>query len=342
MRPRAERGRTGFTLIELLVVIAIIAVLISLLLPAVQAAREAARRSQCVNNLKQFGIALHNYHDTTGCLPWGQGPLGCNDWNFTSLMLPQLEQTVIYNALNFHRQDGVNGFACAGHAKNTTATRAQLSFAVCPSDNSSRLTSPDGRNSYYGSSGSTPVFFSVAPGSLPNGLFGSIPEIGMVQFSAVTDGLSNTAAISERVMGIGQYDQTLTVDYGSPTATFSSIGTVNPMTVPQPFRDACVSKGDPRKPGVARGGGRPTGAVWHMGNPNSSRYNHVMTPNTWSCMETSGNSSGAMTASSRHPGVVNATFADGSVRAVKSSVSSPVWWALGSRNGGEVVSSDSF
>src|SRR5262249_19334094 len=85
--------RRGFTLIELLVVIAIIAVLIALLLPAVQGAREAARRAQCVNNLRQYGIALHNYHDTVGSLPWGHGPLGCNDWGWIALALGHLEQT---------------------------------------------------------------------------------------------------------------------------------------------------------------------------------------------------------------------------------------------------------
>src|SRR6195952_3487321 len=93
--------RRSFTLIELLVVIAIIAVLIALLLPAVQAARESARRSQCVNNLKQLGLAMHNYHDTNNGLPWGHGYFGWNDWSAFVLMLPQLEQTQVYNSLNF-------------------------------------------------------------------------------------------------------------------------------------------------------------------------------------------------------------------------------------------------
>ncbi|MBX6312848.1 MAG: DUF1559 domain-containing protein [Isosphaeraceae bacterium] len=342
MRRCSERDRSGFTLIELLVVIAIIGVLIALLLPAVQAAREAARRAQCTNNLKQLGLALHNYHDTVGALPWGHGPLGCNDWNYLALMLPYLEQVALYNSLNFGRRDGVNGFACAGHAVNTTATRTSLSVAVCPSDNANRLTSPDGRLSYYANSGSTPVFFTTTTNGLPNGLFGSVPETGPISFSSITDGTSNTAALSERVMGIGQYDQRVAVDYGTPTATFSAIGTVDPMTSPEPFRSACLAKGDPRKPGVALGTGRATGVVWHMGNPNSGRYNHVMAPNTWSCVETGGNSNGAMTASSRHPGVVNVLMGDGSVRAIKNSIAIAIWWAIGSRNGGEVVSSDAF
>jgi prepilin-type N-terminal cleavage/methylation domain-containing protein/prepilin-type processing-associated H-X9-DG protein len=341
MGRRRLRNRRGFTLIELLVVIAIIAVLISLLLPAVQAAREAARRSQCVNNLKQFGLALQNYHDVSGCLPWGHGPLSCNDWGYIPLSLPFMEQTAMYNALNFARKDGVNGFACQGDVINTTVTRSQLTVALCPSD-TNRLTAADGRTNYYASCGSTPIFFSVN-GALPNGLFASVPESPAIAFSAATDGLSNTVAVGERIQGIGTQNNT-TIDYGTPTATWSGIAAVDPLTSPQPFYQACSTKGDPRKPGVAAGTARPVGIVWHMGNPSSSRYNHVMPPNTWSCMmsPSTTNTSGAMTASSRHPGVVNTTFADGSVRAVKNSVTVQIWWALATRSGGEVTSSDSY
>jgi prepilin-type N-terminal cleavage/methylation domain-containing protein/prepilin-type processing-associated H-X9-DG protein len=333
--------RPGFTLIELLVVIAIIAVLIALLLPAVQAAREAARRSQCLNNLKQFGLAISNYHDVNGCLPWGHGPLSCNDWGYIALSLPYLEQMAMFNAINFGRKDGVNGFGCQGDVINTTVTRSQLTVALCPSD-INRITAADGRTNYFASCGSTPIFFSVN-GALPNGLFASVPESPAISFSSVTDGLSNTVAIGERVQGIGTANNT-TVDYGKPTATWSGIATVDPLNVPQPFYQACKNNGDPRKQGVVAGSARPVGVVWHMGNPSSSRYNHVMPPNTWSCMmsPSTTNTSGAMTASSRHPGVVNTTFADGSVRTIKESIAVSVWWGLATRGGGEVISSDSY
>src|SRR5437773_809625 len=97
---RTARSPRGFTLIELLVVIAIIAVIIALLLPAVQSAREAARRAQCVNNLKQIGLAIHNYHSSVNSLPWGDGPWWI-EWSAHTLLLPYIEQGPIYNAINF-------------------------------------------------------------------------------------------------------------------------------------------------------------------------------------------------------------------------------------------------
>jgi prepilin-type N-terminal cleavage/methylation domain-containing protein len=140
MNPRLRRG---FTLIELLVVIAIIAVLISLLLPAVQSAREAARRAQCTNNLKQIGIALHNYHTAMDVFPMGAAfqpqddanPMGSyamwNSFSAQALMLGYLEQGSIYNALNFSSSPG------PGIRKNSTGVERVISIFLCPSDSNS-------------------------------------------------------------------------------------------------------------------------------------------------------------------------------------------------------------
>ena len=132
----------GFTLIELLVVIAIIAVLIGLLLPAVQMAREAARRAQCTNNLKQIGLALHNYHQTIDRFPQGKsesasqigyagGYAGWTEWSAQSMLLPYIEQSAIYNAINF---SFCSGYSYGGLANLTASTRIINAF-VCPSDN---------------------------------------------------------------------------------------------------------------------------------------------------------------------------------------------------------------
>src|SRR5262249_54798625 len=139
---RLSSPRLGFTLIELLVVIAIIAVLIALLLPAVQAAREAARRSQCANNLKQIGIALHNYHDTVGSFAisfWrvqdGRPTDGINRHSWIAMVLPFMEQTPIYNAINF--SVGVAGDLAGGNAygrMNATALMTPIAILMCPSD----------------------------------------------------------------------------------------------------------------------------------------------------------------------------------------------------------------
>jgi prepilin-type N-terminal cleavage/methylation domain-containing protein len=129
-----SRNRRGFTLIELLVVIAIIAVLIALLLPAVQSAREAARRAQCVNNLKQIGIAMHNYHSSVNSLPWGDGPWWI-EWSAHTLLLPYMEQTPIYNAINFSDTQPFGGIPMpVNNPANSTATYTVINGFNCPSD----------------------------------------------------------------------------------------------------------------------------------------------------------------------------------------------------------------
>jgi prepilin-type N-terminal cleavage/methylation domain-containing protein/prepilin-type processing-associated H-X9-DG protein len=357
-----SRNRRGFTLIELLVVIAIIAVLIALLLPAVQAAREAARRAQCVNNLKQFGLAMHNYHSTVNSLPWGDGPWWI-EWSAHTLLLPYMEQTPIYNAINFD-----NGFFLSGgpsfvinYPANTSAVYSVISVFSCPSDND-RLTDPNGHNNYMANSGSAPncdyggnaytaAWSEPAAGPFIYSDSGSFTNLTIggssINIAAITDGTSNTAAFSERVKAIGNNftGTSAPFDPGKPTASLSIPPPVanNLESTPQAYYQICIAT-----PPVPVNGNQDaanfnddniSGAMWDSGQPALTRYIHVMPPNTWSCR------SGlqiAHVANSRHPGGVNVTFCDGSVKFIKASISLAAWWALGSRAGGEIVSSDSY
>ena len=357
----------GFTLIELLVGVAIIGLLIALLLPAVQAAREAARRVQCVNNLKQIGLALQNYHDTVGSLPWGQGPFGWNDWGAVAMLLPHMEQGRLYDALNF---SVALSPAQPGCPANSTAQRTTSSILICPSD-VDRLTNPEGHSNYAGNAGSNPLFFgrsTAAPAfpaaaifPTPDGLFAFVsaapdPPFGVVvSYQGVPDGLSQTAAFSERVKGIGTGNQ---LDPMLPTSAVAGVGRPTGHlpgqppadTVPKQYYDAC--RAAPPGAGNLAVDAGPGGVGWYAygmhwwnGHPYVGRYNHVMPPNSWSCAyDVNGiiNDNGANPPSSRHPGIVHVLFADGSTRAVKQTISVPVWWALGTRAGGEVIASDSF
>ena len=362
-----RRQSPGFTLIEVLVVIAIIGFLIALLLPAVQAAREAARRMQCANNLKQIGLALHGYHDAVDSLPWGQGPFGWNDWGAVALVLPQMEQGVLFNGINFS-QDLLP--AQPGCPANTTAQAITLTALLCPAD-LDRLTNSQGHTNYAGNAGSNPLFFGRATSSpafpaasifpTPDGLFAFVsarpdPPFGtVVSFAGITDGLSQTVAFSERVKGIGTGNQ---LDPVRPTSAVAGLGRPGGTapggapadSIPQPYYAACRAT-PPTASNLATDAG-PDGVGWYAygmhwwtGHPYSGRYNHVMPPNTWSCAyDINGiiNDNGANPASSRHPGVVNVLFADGSTRAIKETIAVPVWWALGTRSGGEAISSDAY
>ena len=220
---KTPRNRRAFTLIELLVVIAIISVLIALLLPAVQAAREAARRSQCVNNLKQIGLALHNYISATNVLPPGRinshiAGLG-NCWGMYAQLLPQLEQQVIFNAFNFNLPPDVDTAPNVTYAEaNSTGFMSFINTLLCPSDSDPVLVTVSGTlnatHNYNVNTGSgyPVVQYPAAPlTGYPNGTFYENSRSSPASF---VDGMSNTVCVSETIRSV-------------PNATYAS----NPLDV---------------------------------------------------------------------------------------------------------------
>lgn len=342
---RKSVASRGFTLIELLVVIAIIAVLISLLLPAVQSAREAARRAQCSNNLKQIGLALHGYVTAHNAFPPGRinshiAGMG-NTWGAYSQLLPQLELPQVFNAFNFNLSPDID-------LANTTGAAIFINTFLCPSDPST----PDHAQPNYGMhnyllnvGNQYPVVREpIAPlVGRPNGIF---YENSAVRLSEITDGLSSTVAISESLRSV-------------PGITFASnplngfVITGNNKTTGPPissdadYQSLCVTASPP-------GFQVTRGSKWHYGAPGHSMYNHRRVPNDplvdcrgglphsdktdpqWSWLSLN------VTSRSKHPGGVQSLFCDGHVGFHKNSINQAVWQGLGSANGAEVISSDSY
>lgn len=303
--------RNGFTLVELLVVIAIIGVLVSLLLPAVQMAREAARRTQCNNNLKQFGIAIHNYHDTLSGLPnarWG-GVAG-KVWGSHSQILPYIEQQNVYNLIDFS--------VPWDHANNAAARASEVSIFKCPSDPQSQ--SPPGwaATNYQGCEGNNPV------NGQPNGAFTHGSSVKACRgFQDITDGLSNTAAFSERLRG--DWSNAII----TPRSDILAPGGPKPTTADMALAAcrACV-------PSLTNQFQSNSGAPWLAGTPdNFAGYLHIAPPQDRSCHFQPG--AQMRTANSGHPNGVNVLKCDGSVGFYTSSIDLPIWRALGSRDQGE-------
>ncbi len=367
--------RRGFTLIELLVVIAIIAVLIALLLPAVQAAREAARRAQCTNNLKQLGLAVHNYISQQNAFPplveniSQAGYSAYNDpWvlDWTAAILGQLEQIPLYNSINWSFASSAWG---EGTPPNTTAIRSKASFMMCPSENIKIPTISQGYKNYVANIGG-PAAISAWTGTFvpmrsdPNNkpgycTTGTNFNCGTFGIESVIDGTSNTALFSETLLGSGLAMNAQTVSSAPRRSTvlfpsglnIPADGGVNGGAAALNFYNACRNL-----PGTTAGfGGLPPGSgnAWLGGNANAvlvwDAYNHWMTPNTNGCdNQADGNTGGwgnvvdAIPPSSNHSGGVNLGMADGSVKFIKNTIGYQPWWAIGTRNGGETISSDAY
>jgi len=356
----------GFTLIELLVVIAIISLLISLLLPAVQSAREAARRAQCVNNLKQLGLGMHNYHSIANSLPSGvinkEGdPVtgcqryifsGCQNTPWFCLMLPQVEQGPLYNALNFalgiegpSNQGSVNfGPLPLGFFANSTVFGSVIGMFQCPSDRNMQfqitpqyaggyLSGPIGSKGNYGVSWgntywgqdmpSTSVTEPFATGPMRDPVTGLTPTFQRSAFGfytvgmqSMTDGSSNTVLCAEVLQG-ELYDirGLLWSSIPGGGSFFSRMPPNNPVDYYQ----------------TGLFGDQLNQVIFCVNEPGLDLP----------CTGGAGDQMAYAGARSRHPGGINLLLGDGSVRFLKNSINMPIWLGLNTINGGEVISSGS-
>ena len=365
------RPRRAFTLIELLVVIAIIGVLIGLLLPAVQSAREAARRAQCANNLKQIGLALHNYESAQGVFPMsttgaGAGPGGrCLNgfYSWHVAILPQLEQQPLYNAINQSIGMADNcadidlyfSLSVSATHPNATAAATVLGVFLCPSDSPEPSqvfgTARLAPSNYAGNVGWTPD--TSGPTSGPRigrhtGLIGLLNpaqpndwHTGPVRISEVRDGLSQTAAVAERLSTRISGPADVQGAASEPQATRTYCGGTAPTTRSlRRWRDFCYGVSYPDTAWSVY-----HGRAWVLGWGHAANtYMHVLPINGRNChiYEGEADANNLITPSSYHTSGINVLLADGSVRFVKQTVDMPVWWALGTRSRSEVVNVDAL
>ena len=347
-------------------VIAIIGVLIGLLLPAVQAAREAARRAQCTNNLKQIGLGLHNYHLANNYFPMGStagtavtGPRTYQPdagWSYHGMLLPFVELGGLYNAGNYAW--GVNSGGVGADAINSTVIETLIGGYLCPSDPGADTTHSNSYNACIGTTTNGSLIgadaISCHPGNCANsvgipagstGMFQAIRCYGLVD---CLDGTSQTIALAEGLVGQdgarngrgGSVTGT-----GGPPAAERTDAFQNQSAVLQGLQTCAAAF----QAGTNLNSDR--GRRWSHGIMGWTLFNTIQTPNDaqykfGACrFEGDGRSiDGAFSsgASSQHSGGVNVLLVDGSVHFVKDSVNRNVWWQLGTKAGGEVIGTDQY
>ena len=314
--------RQGFTLVEILVVIGLIGLLVALLLPAVQSARESARRAQCANNLHQFGLALHSYESAVGCLPGGINGYG---YSPHAMLLPMLDQVPLFNAINFRQVAGAN-------LVMATVRMVTIECFLCPSES---LVPEGGRTSYPACKGDGHGLWGNGQSRHQsfNGVF-PLDFVG-VKLGEVVDGTSATVAMSEWLQGdrvpesLADPRRLQFYPEGAPTTGYDA------------FVRGCLS------PGRTTAGIMPWGG-W-LGGSSNVLYNHVILPNGPSCVAPLSadpaqfsDPGQAITAGGGHPAGVNVLVLDGHVKFVRQTVHPAIWRALATRAGREVVSGDAY
>lgn len=343
---RNSVSRRGFTLIELLVVIAIIAVLVALLLPAVQQAREAARRAQCKNNLKQFGIAMQTYHDTANCFPKmvigpvseGSAGDGWRSYSAHAMLLPYVDQQPLSESvaalINANRRS-------QGDAPNDAETllpeirTGRISGFLCPSDSLGAINGP---TNYAVCMGSASGWVNDAARS--NGICTRATRVGIRD---ITDGTSNTILMSEIITSgqggaPGSAADLAIPRNGSSVTSDPNLAWPNDASLTQAqvetWATACAGLGN---------NGTQVGGPWYVGQPGRTAFNTLLTPNfnrpncSFHCSGCNYDGSGLFGARSKHTGGVTVLRADGSTAFLSENVSWTVYQSLGNRfDGGDI------